>query len=589
MSMPFSVVAECYEKLEAISGRIEMTELLANLLRKTPAQDIDKVCYLTLGKIAPDFSGIELGIGEKLALKAIAMASGQPEKMIKEEFNKIGDIGNLAEWAISRKSTLLGFEEELTVEGVFSRLMRIATASGPKSQDVKLRTLAGLMADASGREARYIARIVTGKLRLGIGDMTLLDAMAEIYLGSRARREEIERKYNIYPDVGRIAKALAEKGEEGLKEIDITLGVPIRAMLAQRVKSLEEVFERMGDTFLAEYKYDGERMQVHIWPDKRVRIYSRRLEDITHPYPDIIAGVKEAFKGKEAILDGECVAINVDTGEILPFQQLMHRRRKYGVEEILERIPTMLFFFDILYLDGKSLIDLPLQERHSILESVIKENEKVQLAKGKVMKRDPKSLEEYLNEAVSNGTEGLMIKDLNSPYEAGARGWTWIKLKRSYISKMVEPVDLVAVGAFWGRGKRAGTYGALLLAAYNHEKDLFETVCKMGTGFTDEELARLPELFKDFVISHKHPRVVSEIEADVWFTPAKVLEVIGDEITLSPTHTCAKGVIEEGSGLAIRFPRFTGKWRDEKSPQDATTVKEIVEMYKAQLAEIKEK
>ena len=517
------------------------------------------------------------------------MASGQPEKVIKEEFNKIGDIGNLAEWAISRKTTLLEFKEELTVEEVFSRLMRIATASGPRSQDVKLRILAGLMADASGREARYIARIVTGKLRLGVGDMTLLDAMAEIYLGSRARREEIERKYNIYPDVGRIAKALAEKGEEGLKEIDITLGVPIRAMLAQRVKSLEEVFERMGDTFLAEYKYDGERMQVHIWSDSRVRIYSRRLEDITHPYPDVIAGVKEAFKGKEAILDGECVAINVDTSEILPFQQLMHRRRKYGVEEILEKIPTMLFVFDILYLDGKSLIDLPLKERHSILESVIEENEKVQLAKGKVMKRDPKSLEEYLNEAVSNGTEGLMIKDLNSPYEAGARGWTWIKLKRSYISKMVEPVDLVAVGAFWGRGKRTGTYGALLLAAYNHEKDRFETVCKMGTGFTDEELARLPELFKDYVIDHKHPRVMSEIEADVWFVPAKVLEVIGDEITLSPIHTCAKGVIEEGSGLAIRFPRFTGKWRDEKSPQDATTVKEILEMYKEQLAEIKEK
>ncbi len=588
-SMLFSILADYYEKLEQISGRIEMTELLADLLRKSPPQDIDKICYLTLGKIAPDFAGIELGIGEKLALKAIAMASGQSEKLIKEEFNKLGDIGKLVEWAISRKPALLEFKEELTFQEVFSRLMKIATASGAKSQDIKLRTLAGLIADSSGKEARYIARIVTGKLRLGVGDMTLLDAMAEIYLGSRSRRTEIERKYNIYPDVGRIAKALAEKGEEGLKEIDVTLGVPIRVMLAQRVKSIEEVFDRTKEPFLAEYKYDGERMQIHIWPDKRVKIFSRRLEDITHPYPDIIAGIKQAFKGRDAVLDGECVAVNVDTGEILPFQKLMHRRRKYGVEEILEEIPTMLFLFDILYLDGKSLIDLPLDKRRSMLHEVIDENETVKIAVGKIMRKDPKALEEYLNEAVSSGTEGLMIKDLNAPYEAGARGWSWIKLKRSYISKMIEPVDLVVVGAFWGRGKRAGTYGALLLAAYNEEKDRFETVCKMGTGFTDEELARLPEIFKDYAIDHKHPRVLSEIEADVWFVPAKVIEVIGDEITLSPIHTCAKGVIEEGSGLAIRFPRFTGKWRDDKSPQDATTVKEIVEMYKAQLVEIKEK
>ncbi|RLG48933.1 MAG: ATP-dependent DNA ligase, partial [Thermoproteota archaeon] len=298
-------------------------------------------------------------------------------------------------------------------------------------------------------------------------------------------------------------------------------------------------------------------------------------------------GVREAFKGREGILDGECVAVNPDTGEILPFQELMHRRRKYEVEEMAEKYPAVLYLFDLLYLDGRELIDSPLEERRRLLSEVIEESERVRIAEGRVQEWTPDSLESYLEEAVARGTEGLMVKDLSSRYQAGVRGWSWIKLKRSYISRMVEPVDLVAVGAFYGKGKRAGTYGALLMAAYDPETDTFKTVCKMGSGFTDEQLARLPEIFRPHVIDHKHPSVVSKLEADVWFEPAKVLEVIGDEITLSPVHTCAWGKVREGAGLAIRFPRFTGRWREDKSPQDATTEEEIVQMYRLQLEEVK--
>ena len=587
--LPFGVLAECYYKLESTSGRLDMISLLRDLLSKTPPDVIDKVVYLTLGRVAPEFVDLELGIGEKLALRAVAMASGMAESKVEAKYKELGDIGLVAEWAIQNRSVLAFLKEELTVNRVFKALVKIAKTSGPSSQDIKLKTLAGLLADAEPLEARYIMRIVTEKLRLGVRDMTILDALAEAFLGGRQRREVLERKYNTYPDIGRIARVLAEKGEAGLEEIKVTLGVPIRPMLAQRLREASEILEKMGSRFLAEMKYDGERMQVHVWPDGRVEIFSRRLENITHPYPDVREGIREAFKGESTILDGEGVAFNPDTGELYPFQELMHRRRKYGVEEMMEKYPVVLFLFDLLYLNGEELIDMPLEERRRLLEHVIEESERVKLAEGWLQEWTAEELEKRLELAVERGTEGLMIKDPSSRYQAGVRGWSWVKYKRSYVSKMVEPVDLVAVGAFWGRGKRAGTYGALLLAVYDPETDTFKTVCKMGTGFTDEQLAQLPEIFKEYVIEHKHPSVVSNIEADVWFVPAKVLEVIGDEITLSPVHTCAWGKVKPDAGLAIRFPRFTGRWRDDKSPQDATTEQEIVEMYREQLKEVAER
>jgi len=581
----FMEVAKAYERIEATTGRLEMIDLLKNLFLSTPPEILDKIVYLTLGSIASPFEGVELGVGEKLFLRALSLATGISQDRLEEEYPKFGDIGKLAEWAVSKKAAQSFFSEDLTVERVFETLSRVARASGEGAQDAKVRLIAGLLSDAKPLEARYIARIVTEKLRLGVRDMTVLDALAEAFLKSRAHRDRLEKKYNIFPDIGKIAKALAEKGMSGLEEITITLGTPVRPMLAQRLRSAEEIMEKMGPRVYAEFKYDGERMQIHVWRDGRVKIFSRRLEDITEPYPDVREYVSRAVNGREVVLDCETVAVNPDTGEILPFQELMHRRRKYGVEEAMRTYPTVTYVFDVLYLDGRELLDERLEERRRILREILRENERAKLVQYKEVDGDVEELERFFEYAVEMGTEGLVVKDPRSIYQAGVRGWSWIKLKRSYISKMIEPVDLVVVGAFWGKGKRAGTYGALLMAAYCPEEDVFKTVCKMGSGFTDEELANLPKLLDEYRIDHKHPSVVSNIEADVYFVPVKVAQVLGDEITLSPTHTCGWNRIKRNAGLAIRFPRFMG-WREDKGPQDATTEEEIIEMYREQLKAI---
>ncbi len=583
--MPFIKVVKYYDRIEATTGRLEMIEILEKLLRETPPEIIDKVVYLTLGSIAPAYEGLELGVGEKLALRAISLATGIPQKRIESKYLELGDIGKLAEWAVSHKSVLAFAKEELTVNRVYDSLIEIAKTTGERSQDIKIRLLTGLFSDAEPLEARYIARIVTEKLRMGVRDMTILDALAEAFLGSRTLRDKLERKYNVYPDIGKIAKIVAAKGIKGLEEVGITLGIPVRPMLAQRLRSAKEIMEKIGPRVYAEFKYDGERMQVHVWRDGRVKIFSRRMEDISHPYPDVVSVTLEAVKGRDVILDGETVAINPDTGEILPFQELMHRRRKYGIEDAMREYPTVTYYFDVLYLDGKELLDVPLEERRRILKEILKENEGVKLVEYEEIDGDVEELERFFEYAVERGTEGLVVKGVKSVYQAGVRGWNWIKLKRSYISKMVEPVDLVVVGAFWGKGKRAGTYGALLMAAYSPGEDAFKTVCKMGSGFTDEELAQLPQILDKYKIDHKHPSVISNIEADVWFVPAVVAQVLGDEITLSPTHTCGWGKIRPNAGLAIRFPRFMG-WRSDKGPQDATTEDEIVQMYKMQLTTV---
>jgi DNA ligase-1 len=448
--------------------------------------------------------------------------------------------------------------------------------------------LAGLLAGATPKEAKYIARTVTGNLRLGIADMTVLDALAIAYGGGKEARELVERAYNISSDLGRVAKNVAEKGLKGIKKFQVLVGEPIRPMLAERLSSPEEILEKLGGRCIAEYKYDGERIQIHKKDDEIV-LFSRRLESISSQYPDAVRLMQKHVKAKDAILEAECVAVDIDTGEMRPFQELMHRRRKYGIEKAMEEYPVSLFMFDALYVDGKDLTLKPYPIRRQALENAIKRSERVKIAEH-LITSDVKELEKFFLEAIENGCEGLVCKSIaeDSVYQAGARGWLWIKYKRDYKSEMTDTVDLVVVGAFHGRGKRAGTYGALLLAAYNPGNDTFETVTKCGTGFSDEDLANLPKNMKKHVFSHKHPRVQSLIKADVWFEPAAVIEVLGAEMTLSPIHTCAMDAIRKGSGLAIRFPRFTGNYRFDKSAENATTVNEMKEMYLSQLKKLSE-
>ena len=584
--MDYAVIADAYEKIEATTKRLEMTDLLVDLLKKTPKDIISRVVYLTQGKIYPDFVGLEIGVAEKLAIKALARASGRRHSEIEADLQKSGDIGETAQNILAKKQQSTFFQKTLTAERVYEMLDKMAKTSGSGAVSSKMALLAGLLSDASPKEAKYILRTVTGNLRLGIADMTVLDALAIAYGGGKEARDLIERAYNISSDLGSVASVVAEKGLDGIRKFKVVVFEPIRPMLAERLASPEEILEKLGGKCVAEYKYDGERVQAHK-NGMEVVLYSRRLENISSQYPDAVELVKEQVKAEKAILEAECVAVDVETGELLPFQELMHRRRKYGVEEAMAQYPVSLFMFDALYVDGEDLTLEDYSLRRHKLEKAIRESDRVKAAK-QIQTDSVKELEAFFEAAIEDGCEGLMCKSVakDSVYQAGARGWLWIKYKRDYKSEMTDTVDLVVVGAFHGRGKRAGTYGALLLAAYNKEADVFETVTKLGTGFSDEDLRKLPELLRSHVVPRKHSRVQSTLEADVWFEPKVVLEVLGAEITLSPIHVCAMDSIRKGSGLAIRFPRFTGNYRTDKAAEDATTSSEIVEMYRNQLKQI---
>jgi len=582
----YSRIADAYEKIEATTKRLEMTDYLVELLKETPTNLIDKIVYLTQGKLYPDFVGIEIGIAEKLAIRAVARAAGHREKDIEEDMQKTGDLGETTQRFMKKKTQVSFFPKPLTVERVYETLDKMANSTGSGSVDLKLSLLAGLLSDASPSEAKYIVRTVTGSLRLGIADMTVLDALAVAFGGGKETRDQLERAYNISSDLGRVAKLVAEEGIERIKKFEVMPGEPIRPMLAERLSSSAEILEKLGGKCIAEYKYDGERIQAHKKKD-HVILFSRRLENITDQYPDGVEYVRKHVRAEEAIVEAEAVAVDPETGEMKPFQELMHRRRKYGIKEAMEEHPITLFMFDVLYVDGKDLTLEPYPVRHRHLEKVIEQTDNVKVAEY-IIAEDPEQLELFFEKTVESGSEGIICKSVNedSVYQAGARGWNWIKYKRDYKSEMTDTVDLVVVGAFHGRGKRAGKYGAFLLAAYDPDKDTFETVTKVGTGFTDADLEKLPKLLKKHQIAHRHPRVDSTIEMDIWFEPAVVIETRGAEITLSPIHTCAMNVIREASGLAIRFPRFTGKYRVDKSPEDATTTKEVVEMYRSQLKKI---
>jgi DNA ligase-1 len=584
--LDYAVIADAYEKIEATSKRLEMTDLLVDLLEKTPKNIINKVVYLTQGKIYPDFVDLEIGVAEKLAIKALSRASGRRQGEIEEELRKSGDIGTAAQKILAKKRQSTFFQKKLTAEKVYKTLDKMAKTTGSGAVGSKMALLAGLLSDAFPKEAKYIMRTVTGNLRLGIADMTVLDALAIAYGGGKETREFIERAYNISSDLGKVASVVADKGLVGIKEFKVEVFEPIRPMLAERLASPEEILEKLGGKCVAEYKYDGERVQAHK-KGKEVMLYSRRLESISSQYPDAVELVRDNVKAEEAILEAECVAVDIGTGELLPFQELMHRRRKYGVKEAMAQYPVSLFMFDALYVDGRDLTLDAYPVRRERLETAIKESAQVKAAKQRKTS-SVKELEAFFEEAIEDGCEGLMCKSVakDSVYQAGARGWLWIKYKRDYRSEMTDTVDLVVVGAFHGRGKRAGTYGALLLAAYNKEADVFETVTKLGTGFTDEDLKKLPKILRKHMMLRKHSRVQSKLDADVWFEPKVVLEVLGAEITLSPIHVCAMNSIRKDSGLAIRFPRFTGNYRTDKAAEDATTSLEIVEMYRNQLKQI---
>src|SRR3989440_480269 len=538
MTMFYSRMVETYEEIEATTKRLEITKLLVDLLKETPSEIIDKVVYLTQGKLYPDYLGVEIGIAEKLAIKALAIVTAAKESRIADEYRGRGDLGDAAEALLAGKTQVGLRNERLTVEEVYEVLDRIAKSSGPGSVESKIRQLTSMVSKASPIEAKYVIRTALGRLRLGVADMTLLDALANALADGKESKALLEQAYNRSSDLGFVAKALASGGIDAIRSFKVTVGSPIRPMLAERLSEPQEILEKMNGRAAAEYKYDGLRIQAHL-SNRKVTLFSRRLENITDQFPDLHTLLKQGIADDELILEGEAVPVDPSTGELLPFQLVSQRRgRKYELEKTIQEIPVALFAFDLLYNNGVDYTQLGFPRRREALAKIIQHNEKLDLSR-QIIVTKPEQLDDFMQQAVADGCEGLMIKSIgpDSIYKAGARGWGWIKYK-------------------------------------------------CGSGFKDEDLAKLPEMLEKYKIDHRHARVDSKIMADTWFVPGLVLEVIGAEITLSPIHTCGLNSIRPGAGLAIRFPRFTGHYRTEKSPEDATTTREIVEMYRSQLKQL---
>jgi DNA ligase 1 len=579
MRVRYEVVAETYRDLEAASGRLQMIERLADLVRQTPAELLPTIALLCQGQIAPDFAGVELGMAERLAARAVAQAAGVPAEQVLAGVRDTGDLGLAAERLLEELEP--GRPATLEVGTVFEGLHEVAQAQGTGSQGRKLAGLVGLLERATPLEARYLLRTVTGNLRLGIGTATILDALAEVHTDGRKQRPILERAYNICSDLSLVAATLVEGGLAAVEAMEVRAGNPVRPMLAQRLSEPGEILAKLGGRCAAEYKYDGIRVQAHRTADGTLELFTRRLDRVSTQFPEVVELLGDSLSPREAILEGEVVAFDPASGELRPFQDVMFRRRKYGIAEATKDFPVSMFCFELLYADGEDLTRLPYLERRSRLAEAITASPRLRLATAEQVE-DEAALERVFDAAVAEGCEGLICKSLNpaAHYQAGARGWQWIKLKRDYRSELSDTLDLVVVGGLAGRGRRAGMYGALLLAVYDPAGDRFQTICKCGTGFSDAELAGLPARLAPQARAQRPARVDSRWAADVWFEPTLVVEVLAAELTVSPHHTAGWGLLQEDAGLALRFPRFTGRWRDDKSPTDATTVEEVISLFR---------
>jgi DNA ligase-1 len=405
-----------------------------------------------------------------------------------------------------------------------------------------------------------------------------LDALATAKLGDKSQRKLLEGAYNRTSDLGLIAKTLWDKGLPAVQNLKLMVGYPVRSELCERLPNPQKVIEKM-EMVDAQYKYDGFRVQIHKNGDE-VRMFSRNLEEMTHMFPELIEAVRKQIKAKTIILDSEALAYNPESEEFLPFQETTKRRRKHGIEEMAKSLPLKAFVFDILYKDGESLIDEPLTKRMEILKQVLPEDDVLIRTKNQTIK-DAKTLSILLEDAISKGLEGLVIKKLESPYEAGARNFNWVKLKRHSSGELNDTIDCVILGYISGKGKRtAFGAGALLVGVYDSEKDEFVSVSKIGTGLTDEEWREVHKRADAISLEKKPARVSSNIIPSVWIRPEIVIEILADEITRSPIHTAGK--TETEPGYALRFPRLVSFRNADKKAEDATSVTELVEMYHQQ-------
>ncbi|MBI4096833.1 MAG: ATP-dependent DNA ligase [Candidatus Levybacteria bacterium] len=590
--MQFSELAQYFEKLESTSSRLALIDILAELFKKVNKEEIDKVMYLAQGRIAPFFAPVEIGMADKNVASAMAMAYESDKEAVLKQYSKLGDMGLVAlqlseKFKPARNATQSvaggAKSSKLTIVEVFDVLTQIAKTTGEGSVEKKQILLADLLKKMDPTAAKHLVRVPLGNTRLGIGDPTILDGLALAILGDRSNRKLLERAYNETSDLGLIGIKLLEGGLKAVKKLSVTVGRPIRSELCERLPNVEKVLEKMGGKVHSTLKYDGIRVQLHKDGDK-VHMYSRNLEDMTHMFPELIEGTKRQVKAKTAILDTEALAYQPESEEFLPFQETTKRRRKHNIEEVAKQLPLKAFVFDILYVDGKSLIDTPLLQRIEILKKTVKTDDTLIPSPGEIVS-DPKKLQIMLDDAITKGLEGLVVKRVDSLYEAGGRNFNWVKLKRHSSGELHDTIDCVILGYIFGRGKRtAFGAGALLVGIYDKENDAFVTVSRIGTGLSDEEWRSIKEKTKGLEIDHKPARVNSLITPDVWVKPEIVIEVLADEITISPRHTAGMDLTDgaKGLGYALRFPRLIRFREKDKKPEDATTVKELIEMFKSQ-------
>ncbi len=577
--MTFSNLAQYFTQLEATPKRLELIDILSKLFKSSSKEEISMICYLVQGRIAPFFKPVEIGMAEQTVAQAIAISYQSSKEEVLKLYGKLGDMGNVASLLSSKvKSSALQRGEQkskLTVKEVFEILIQIAGTNGNGTVEKRLKFLSDLLKKLDSVSVKYLVRIPLGNLRLGVGDPTILEGLSVAKFGDRSKKKILEGAYNRTSDLGLIAEVLWSDGLLAVEKLEVKVGYPIRSELCERLPTPQKAIEKMG-TVDVQYKYDGFRVQIHKDGDN-VSMFSRNLENMTHMFPELIKGTLEQVKAKTAILDSEALAYNPESEEFLPFQETTKRRRKHNILEMAAKLPLKAFVFDILYKDGESLIDKPLTERIKILEETIEDDGTLIRTKTQTVS-EAKTLGLLLEDAISKGLEGVVIKKLDSKYEAGGRNFNWVKLKRHSAGELYDTIDCVILGYIFGRGKRADFgAGALLVGVYDDKKDEFVTVSRIGTGLTDDEWREIHKKADKIRVDHKPARVNSVINPSVWIRPEIVIEVLADEITRSPIHTAGKSDLEPG--YALRFPRLVSFRDKDKKAEDATTIKELVEMY----------
>lgn len=594
--MKFSILSTYFSQLENTASRNEMTELLAKLYLAAEPDEIDKVVYMLQGRVEPLFVKSDFGLGEKMVIKAAIKALNVDEKLFRAKQKETGDSGTAVEFFKKDVLTLIG-EQDLTVTQVFEKLVAITKMSGEKSQEAKLNHLADLIQALDPLSTRYVVRIPTQTLRLGFSDMTVLDALSWMISGDKLHRKAIEQAYHVRPDLGYIAHMVKKHGIAGLKKVEPAIFTPILMMKAQRLPTPKDIFDKLG-TAVIEPKYDGFRLQVHFDKKHGVKLYSRGLDDVTFMYPDVVEGVQKEMHATTAIFEGEAIGFDNYTGSFLPFQETVQRKRKYDIDDKVKEIPLKMFAFDLLYLNGESLLQRPLTERIAAMRACIQpsgnvHNDTLLLSEEHEVTSE-NEIQVAFDESIARGLEGVMVKKKDGLYQPGARGWNWIKYKRSYSSKINDTIDCLVLGYDTGKGKRAGFgIGAFLAGIYDEETDTFKTVAKIGTGLSDEQWRMLYDHCTRLSVDHKPAlyEVDKMVYPDVWIQPEIVVEIKADEISRSQMHTAGRimqasksGKSEDVSepGYALRFPRLT-RFRDDKKPEDITTLREVTAMYDSQI------